>query len=43
MKNKFNILVGILVLACLADSVYRVYKTYQHFKNNPVVSVEESK
>lgn len=28
MKNKFNILVVLLILLCLFDAGYRIYKTY---------------
>ena len=29
MKNKYNALVAILVVICLADAGYRLYKAYQ--------------
>lgn len=33
MKNKYNALVAFLVILCLADAGYRLYKTYENFKN----------
>jgi hypothetical protein len=33
MKNKYNALVALLVLICLADAGYRIYKVYERLKN----------
>lgn len=33
MKNNFNALVVLLVLVCLADAGYRLYKTYKRLVN----------
>jgi hypothetical protein len=33
MKNKYNLLVYFLVLVCLSEAGYRVYKAYQSIKN----------
>ena len=33
MKTFYNILVGFLVLGCLASSAYRVYKFYQVYED----------
>ena len=32
MKNKYNALVALLVVLCLADAGYRIYKVYQRLK-----------
>lgn len=33
MKNKYNALVALLVVLCLADAGYRIYKVCERIKN----------
>lgn len=43
MRNKYNLLVAILVLICLAEASYRTYKAYQKFMHPEVTYHEVSK